>query len=436
MARHYNGRVIHHKLILLMRPWFFILLLLGAGLFGHATVKADAEPRYELQYHAKFTRDDAHATAEMRLGRGAELLKSLRLRIKPDRHADFEGRGVVTIAKDHVIWEPDGEGAWLRWTHKIDNRRANGLLDARKTADWALLRGDNLFPAAVVRSSPGARSNASLHFDLPKGWAAETAWEKVSATEFKVDNPDRRFARPVGWMIVGSLGIRRDKLPEIELVVAGPTGAGPRRMDILSFINFVIPEYQQAFGRLPPKFLVVGADEPGMWRGGLSGPNSFYLHPDLSLISENATSTLLHEMVHTVNRISAAPRHDWIVEGIAEFYAVELLYRAGGMSDDRYRRTWEWLANAGSRARDIYADRARGPITWQGATIMRALDLELRAASDEQVGLDELVRDIMDSGEKVSLRQLRTLAEQRIGKPARSLRDAALPGRELPEDQP
>lgn len=42
-------------------------------------------------------------------------------------------------------------------------------------------------------------------------------------------------------------------------------------------------------------------------------------------ISENATSTLFHELSHVITRISAEDRSDWIAEGLAEFYSVELV---------------------------------------------------------------------------------------------------------------
>ena len=44
-----------------------------------------------------------------------------------------------------------------------------------------------------------------------------------------------------------------------------------------------------------PRLLIVSAGDP-MWRGGLSGPSSMFLHSDRPLISENRTSTLLHEL--------------------------------------------------------------------------------------------------------------------------------------------
>ncbi len=104
-------------------------------------------------------------------------------------------------------------------------------------------------------------------------------------------------------------------------------------MDILTLLTFVWPEVQSVFPRDPKKLLIVGAGDP-MWRGGLSGPNSLYMHADRPLVSENGTSSLVHELVHVFSRISDADRSDWISEGLAEYYAIELMRRAGGMSEE------------------------------------------------------------------------------------------------------
>ena len=59
-----------------------------------------------------------------------------------------------------------------------------------------------------------------------------------------------------------------------------------------------------------------------MWRGGLSAPQSLFVHSDRPLISENATSTLLHEVMHLALGIRAAEQFDWIVEGLASYFAL------------------------------------------------------------------------------------------------------------------
>src|SRR3546814_3722824 len=94
----------------------------------------------------------------------------------------------------------------------------------------------------------------------------------------------------------------------------------------------------EAFGDLPRKVLIVSAGDP-MWHGGLSGPRSLFVHADRPLISENGSSTLMHEMVHVVTGLRAVSGDDWIVEGIAEYYSMVLINRSGMLSDARDRKS-------------------------------------------------------------------------------------------------
>ena len=146
--------------------------------------------------------------------------------------------------------------------------------------------------------------------------------EPGSRRVFRVDNPERRFDRPTGWMIAGKLGTRRDLLgaPEVGLTrvsVSAPRGTALHRMDILTLLSFVWPEVQDTLGKLPDELLIVGGDDP-LWLGGLSAAQSLFLHAGRPLVSENGTSALMHELTHLLTRISGKKRDDWIAEGIAE----------------------------------------------------------------------------------------------------------------------
>ena len=84
----------------------------------------------------------------------------------------------------------------------IDHRR-NGAYDARMTPDWAIVRLDDLFPRARVRSESGAASRSSVALSGPPGWRFETRYgpshEKVT-----VADAQRRFDRPTGWLVAGA----------------------------------------------------------------------------------------------------------------------------------------------------------------------------------------------------------------------------------------
>ena len=67
-----------------------------------------------------------------------------------------------------------------------------------------------------------------------------------------------------------------------------------------------------------------------------------YLHSDRPLISANGTSTLLHEARYTSQPVCMATGGaDWIVEGIAEYYSLELLRRSNTISERRYKKAFD-----------------------------------------------------------------------------------------------
>jgi hypothetical protein len=181
---------------------------------------------------------------------------------------------------------------------------------------------------------------------------------------------------------------------------------------------------RDAFGRMPAKLLIVGADD-SMWRGGLSGPGSLYLHPDRPLISENGTSTLVHEMVHVAAGIRGERGDDWIAEGIAEFYSIELLRRSGLLSEARAERAFAWMRNHGRNVKTLHAAHSRGPRTARAVTLLHALDAEVREASGGERGLDDVIRPLVGAG-RISTDELRTAAGAVLGRPSKALQDSVL----------
>ena len=292
--------------------------------------------------------------------------------------------------------------------------------------DWAIVRGDDLIPAISARTTAGSDSSARLYFTLPPGWTnVDTPYVHTRDRKgFVVVNAERRFDRPVGWMIAGAVGTRREFIGDFEVSIAGPVQYGVRRNDALAFINLVAPEMRQAFGGLPSKVLIVSAGDP-MWRGGLSGPRSLFLHADRPLISENGTSTLVHELVHMVTRIRGADGDDWIAEGSAEFYSITLLNRAGLLSDARRDRAFEWMRNHGRAIRSLDGGRSSGPMTARAVILFRELDREIRQRTDDERSLDDVMQRLVEIRE-VSREDLAEVVEDLTGRPSDVLKSPLL----------
>ncbi len=382
------------------------------------------EKIYQLDYTVVLQPSTDSARVTIHLSDG-ELLNSLDFNVDPQRYSDIQADGKLSIKGNRAIWKPAPGPATFQVTAKISSQRDTGEYDARITEDWVIVRGGDLIPAARVKAVKGATSQANLSFQLPPDWSyVNTGWPRNKNGRFIIDNPQRNFDRPVGWIIAGKVGSRRDFLRETEVSVAAPKGTSLRRMDVLSFLNFVWPEMERTFHRLPPKLLIVGAGDP-MWRGGLSSPNSLFLHAERPLVSENATSPLLHELVHVITRIRGEDNADWIAEGLAEYYSIELLYRSGGMTDARYRKVRRWLKNWSQEVKTLRVKDSQGPTTARAVILLQDLDKEIRKLSRNQYSLDNVTRALMEQG-KVSLHSLRSSAESLVGAKLTTLDSALL----------
>lgn len=379
-----------------------------------------------VDYLVEFRPEEGTAAVTITLEPGEGRIIELDFAMNPKRYSGITGDGALEVGDGRAVWQPPREGGSLQFEYRIDRQRRGNGYDARITESWVIVRGDQLVPAARARFSPGARTRARLRFKLPEGWTAvETPYVRDPDAEvIEIDNPERRFVRPVGWMIAGDLGIRREWLEGMEMAVAAPKGEEMRRNDILAFTNMLAAELKATFGELPPKLLVVGAGDP-MWRGGLSGPNSMYLHAERPLISENGTSTLVHELVHVITRIGGRGDDRWIGEGIAEFYAIELMRRAGVITERRAQLAFERKERRGRRAKTLSAPRSSGSRTARAVTLFAELDREIRELSGDELNLDDLVQRLMRI-RRVDRVHLREEFEQLTGTASQVLRDAPL----------
>jgi len=391
-------------------------------------VAADPAPEvfpYELRYDVTLRPESGRADVALTLGEGSHNIRWMRFSVDPARQEGFEADGKLERDGKHVTWTPPEGGGQLRFVVKIDHRRGKAF-DARMTEDWALFRGDDLVPPARLLHEAGSEAEAELHVHLPEGWSFVSAFEELRPNVYRIENPERGFDRPTGWMVAGRLGVRRERIARVDVIVAGPLNQGVRRMDILAFMNWNLPRLRAIVDRLPERILIVSAREE-MWRGGLSGPNSLYLHADRPLLSGNATSTLLHEMVHVVTRLRSRDGGDWIVEGLAEYYSLKVMWRSGTITTRRFRSGFRQLEEWGGdlALEDLDMPRARGPVTARAVLLFRELDHEILRRSERTKSLDDVVKRLVSSGEPVSLDVLRDTVEAVLGEPAETLAEPA-----------
>jgi hypothetical protein len=392
-----------------------LLALVSLGACG-VSDSADRDNEREYTLHFTIAPDPATSTVrvELRVRQPQALLRELSFPAA-ETITDVRGDGQLSTDSGLVRWMPSPAGGSLSWRVTVYNERNGEGFDAYLGREWGVFRLEDVIPRARTRALRGAASATTMHFDLPAGWSAISEYSAVKHP-IDVDRPGRRYDEPAGWVAVGEIGVRREKIAGTRVAIAGPEGHGVRRMDMLALLNWT------------PRLTVISAGEP-MWRGGLSAPASLFLHADRPLISENATSALLHEVMHVALGLQVRDGFDWIAEGLAEYYSIELLRRGRAITADRARAALQWQADWGQRATTLCGRASTAATTALAVTVFAALDIELRDKSDN--GLDDVLSLI--AGNPVDLGILADAAEQVLGSPPDALHIDALPGcRKIP----
>jgi hypothetical protein len=376
-----------------------------------------AANKVDLDYHVRLLPQSDQAEVRLTLARGSAV-RSLDFNLGDgSRYSDFKADGQWQLTPGKTargVWRPAADQTSLTYRVRISHERKNGSFDSRMTPTWALLRGDDLVPAARLDQEDGTELVTRLAFELPNDWkSVETAWPRVGKNKFRIDNPSRLFDRPTGWILAGKLGSRRTRLGETEVTVASPQAQGMRRMDVLTLLTFVWPQVQAVYPRHPGKLLIVGASDP-MWRGGQAAHESIYLNSRLPLVSENGTSVLVRELAQLSGRINGQQRSDWISEGFAEYYAIELMRRAGGMSDERYESLHGKLSKDGQKVATLRGEQVDPAQVARAVVLLQELDREIRLKTHNKRSLDDVMRGAMRLG-TIDTKQFVQLSENVMG---------------------
>jgi hypothetical protein len=397
-------------------------LALVVGLLG-LSLPVWAANKVDLDYHVRLLPQSDQAEVRLTLAQGSAV-RSLDFDLGDgSRYSDFKADGQWQLAPGQQargVWRPSADKASLTYRVRISHGRKSGSFDTRMTPTWALMRGDDLVPAAKLDQQDGIELVSRLEFELPSGWkSVETAWPRIGKNKFRIDNASRLFDRPTGWMLAGRLGSRRTRLGETEVTVASPQGQGMRRMDVLTLLTFVWPQVQAVFPRHPTKLLIVGANDP-MWRGSLAAHESIYLNTHLPLVSESGTSAVMRELAQVFGRINDKQHSDWISEGFAEYYAIELVRRAGGMSDERYASLQRTLAKHSQKVTTLRGDQISPAQLSKAVLLLQELDREIRLKTRNKRSLDDVLSGAMQL-ESVDTKAFIQLSESVLGESSRVL---------------
>ena len=408
------------------RHWFLpalMLLVAACGVPDSESANRSNSDEYSVHYTLDPDPAAASVHVSMNLRQPPRLLRELSFAIPPNV-TNIEGDGELRIEAGRAYWLPPSGGGMLEWQAEILGQRERGRFDALLTADWGIFRAEDVIPRARARTRKGAVSRTTLTFDLPAGWSAISEYS-ARVLPIVVDRPGRRFDQPAGWLAMGRLGVRRENISGSRVAVAAPEGHDVRRMEMLALLNWTLPELSRILPNSLPRLTIVSAGDP-MWRGGLSAPSSFFLHADRPLISENASSPLLHEVMHTALGVRPRVGFDWIAEGLAEYYSIELLRRGKAITQRRADIAFERQAKWSRQATALCGNTSTGAATALAVTLFRKLDREMSDKSDGSQTLDALLPLL--AGKPVDLAALVAAVEALTGSSPDALHIDKLPG--------
>ncbi|MDJ0750388.1 MAG: hypothetical protein QNJ11_12955 [Woeseiaceae bacterium] len=400
-----------------------LLVLSACGFSESESADRRDEPEYDVHYTLTLNPANASVAVSMRLRQPRNLLREVSFAIDA-RISDVRGDGTVQLEDDRISWRPPPRGGTLEWNAEVRHLRGDQMYDALLGPDWGVFRAEDVIPRVRSRSIKGAWSNTTMAFELPARWSAVTEYSSLD-NPIRVRRGERRFDQPTGWIAVGVLGVRRDTIAGVRVAIAAPEGQGVRRLEMLALLNWTLPELMEILPDSLSRLTVVTAGAP-MWRGGLSAPSSLFLHADRPLISENATSPLLHEVMHAALSVRADDGYDWIVEGLAEFYSIELLRRGKAISSRRAERAFAQQAEWAGDAETLCSSASKAATTALAVTVFRSLDQQLAAATDNAHSLDSLLPDLM--GKQVNLEMLTAMSNDLAGSVPDALHIENLPG--------
>ena len=406
-----------------------LICLIGCAACGapaSETTAGNTRANYSVHYTITPEPRDGSVAIEMSVQQTRGQLRELSFVITGTGTSDLRADGNLQVSGDTVRWLPGRTGGSLHWRTQIKHQRGSGGYDAWLDNDWGIFRAEDIIPRARTRTLKGANSETSLSFVLPGDWSAVSEYSSLNS-QIEVQDPARRFDQPRGWIAMGKLGIRRETIAGTRIAVAAPEGQAVRRMDMLALLNWTLPELTSVLPDSIPRLTIVSAGDP-MWRGALSAPGSIFIHADRPLISENATSTLVHEVVHVAIGVTAASGFDWIVEGLAEYYSLELLQRGGAITPRRYQRALEKQAQWAASAEALCVTQSTGAVTALAVITFRQLDKELRKKSGGKLSLDTVVAELSASRSHVTLQTLEKITVEILQGPSDTLQPGNLPG--------
>ena len=381
---------------------------------------ATTKPSFSIDYIV--TISDPHsgiATVRWDLA-GIDEVKSFALRLRHRRFADLQASGTLEQNGDTARWTPGAPYAHLSYTVKLNHVRGqHGRFDSFSTDSWVVTRARDLFPGAriTVEATPDAtpKSRARLIFRLPAGWQSAAALPSAAPATYAINQPGKILDRPRGWFALGRFALERQEIGGIMVQIAKIPGSNLAPAETFEFLERTLPSLQKLLGSEPETILIVSAPDP-MWHGGLSGAASFYMHGSRPLRTPDKTSPYLHELFHVLQPYAPGADADWIVEGLAEFYSLELQRRAGLINDAAFVRGLGYFQRYGLWDVDLRQQHDNAATNNSAPLVFWALDQRIQRSTSGKMRLDDVIARLAHQERPIDTARFESQVSQVTGK--------------------
>ncbi len=403
------------------------LLLLGSCCLrvvtqANAASPAPARTTFSVDYIVEISATDpkrAHIRWELS---GADEITSLHLKVPADgRLSNVEGSGSVVLAHE-IEWTLRGPFNHLSYDVAIDHRRGGkGRFDSFSGDGWIVTRARDLFPRTSIRTRDGtaARARGRLIFRTPAGWETESSLPRLGPNVFGIDAGAHILAKPSGWFILGNFASAHQEIAGLMIRIARAAGTGIDPATLFRFLERALPPLQHLLSAEPQSVLIVSAPDP-LWHGGLSARGSFFMHASRPLRTPDHTSPFLHELFHVLQTFRFAADADWLTEGLAEYYSIELQRRTGLVSEGDFKRALGLFVKYGAWNLDLTQQKDGAATNNSAPAVLYALDQRIQRATSGQLRLDDVVRRLVAEPGKINTATFERVVEDVSGRRFRS----------------
>lgn len=396
-----------------MRPslaWILVALALLAPAFAPPAV--GAEERVLTWDYTVTVDDPASGTVDVaiRFGNLKGLVDRLGFLTESHQYTITDVKGVgseVRPAPGGVVLNVANDVETLAFTVSV-NRAAfkAGEYNAYLGPDWGVFRAESLalgFNYSYVEGTP-FRWAATVRWDVPAGWSAEMALPRASGVERAFRLPEGEVL-PRGFVALGKLDVATAAGAGKEFRLATIGEKLSYEADAFPYLEKATPYYAQVYGPVTGSVLLAIAAPSPMFRGGLGGTDSFYVH------SESDLRTLAHEYAHawqlfgTVLDPGAASV--WIAEGDADYHGAISLFVTEYWSLDEVNEFLRGFSQEATKepfrstplVDATYGGDKEDVAYHKGALVLHALDtlMRERTAGSGVVGIDAVLRALNEA---------------------------------------